>query len=235
MDRRDSIKSLFLGSVAAGLVLQGCAPDSVVDGDKVGVTDAPLYGRTEPEKVRDQKLHEDEFFNEHELTTIAVLCDIILPKNNQFGSASDSGVVEFVDFIVKDMTHYQTPLRGGVMWLDGFSNRLYNKEFVACSDTEQLAMCDRIAYPKKTKPELKQGEQFFTRMRNLTLTGYFTSKMGIEDLGYKGNSPNVWDGVPEEVLKDHSVSYDPDWLVKCVDQSKRADLAQWDDDGNLIS
>ena len=72
-------------------------------------------------------------------------------------------------------------------------------------------------------------------MRNLTLTGYYTSKMGIEDLGYKGNMPNVWDGVPEDVLAAHGLNYDPSWLAKCVDQSKRADIATWDDEGNLIS
>ena len=101
-----------------------------------------------------------------------------------------------LDFIVKDMPEHQVPIRGGVMWLDGFSNKLYNKEFINCSDQEQITMCDQIAYPKKTKSALKPGEHFFTRMRQLTLTGYFTSKMGIEELGYKGNTPNVWDGIP---------------------------------------
>jgi hypothetical protein len=59
--------------------------------------------------------------------------------------------------------------------------------------------------------------------------------MGIEDLGYIGNSPNIWDGVPEEVLKEHGLSYDQEWLSKCVDQSKRDVLAEWDEEGNLIS
>jgi hypothetical protein len=72
-------------------------------------------------------------------------------------------------------------------------------------------------------------------MRNLTLTGYYTSKIGIEDLGYKGNTPNVWDGVPEDVLAQHDVSYDAEWIEKCVDQSKRGIIAEWDEEGNLIS
>ena len=57
----------------------------------------------------------------------------------------------------------------------------------------------------------------------------------MKELGYKGNSPNVWDGVPQEVLDDHGLSYDEEWLSKFVDQSKRLDIAKWDDDGNLIS
>jgi len=233
MNRRDTIKSLILGSVATGLVLNGCLPNGSEALPKVAKR--PLYGRTPSEKLRDEQIYKETFLNEGELSTIAVLCDIILPKNDLYGSASEAGVKEFVDFIVKDMPYQQTPLRGGLMWLDNYSNKLYSKEFVNCSHKEQLHICDQIAYPDKTNPALKQGEKFFTRMRNLTLTGYFTSKMGIKDLGYKGNTPNVWDGVPEEVLKDHGMKYDKKWLAKCVDQEKRDIAAKWDDKGNLIS
>jgi len=72
-------------------------------------------------------------------------------------------------------------------------------------------------------------------MRNLVLTGYFTSEVGIKELGYQGNTPNVWNGVPQEVLDDHGLSYDEEWLAKCLDPDTRADIAQWDDEGNLIS
>jgi hypothetical protein len=71
--------------------------------------------------------------------------------------------------------------------------------------------------------------------RCFPLTGYFTSEIGIKELGYKGNIPNVWDGVPPEILKDYSVSYDKEWIDKCVDQSKRNEIAEWDEDGNLIT
>jgi len=77
--------------------------------------------------------------------------------------------------------------------------------------------------------------QFFSLMRNLTLTGYYTSKIGIEELGYKGNMPNVWDGVPEDVLEQHGLAYDEEWLAKCVDQSKRGIIAEWDNEGNLLT
>lgn len=233
MNRRDTIKSLLLGSVAAGFVLNGCKTE-VVKG-KETLLNVDLLGQTPEEIERDEKLLNDSFFNEHELTTIAVLCDIILPSNTRFGSATDAGVDEFIEFIVKDMTYQQTPIRGGLMWLDGYSNRLFNKEFIKCSKEEQLHICDQIAFPEKTKPELKQGEKFFTRMRNLTVTGYFTTKEGIEDLGYMGNAPNIWDGIPDDVLKSHGMEYDPVWLAKCIDQTKRGDIAVWDDNGNLIS
>ena len=121
------------------------------------------------------------------------------------------------------------------MWLDNFAIKTYEKEFISCTPEEQLVLCDQIAYPLEVEPNLKAGAKFFTRMRNLTLTGYYTSKMGIEALGYQGNRPNVWDGVPEAVLQKHGLSYEPEWLAKCVNQDTRADIAKWDDDGNLIS
>jgi hypothetical protein len=233
MNRRDTIKSLLLGSVATGLVVHGCAPKTAEVAAKTA--DLPFYGRTPKEKVHDRNIFESEFLNEHEVSTIAVLCDIILPASESFGSASEAKVQDFIAFIVKDLPDHQIPIRGGLMWLDNYSNKSYKKEFVACTNEEQLVICDLIAYPQETAPEHKQGEKFFTRMRNLTLTGYYTTKMGIEDLGYKGNTPNVWDGVPQEVLDQHDMAYDPVWLAKCVDQSKRGDIAKWDEQGNLIS
>ncbi|WP_299553999.1 gluconate 2-dehydrogenase subunit 3 family protein [Seonamhaeicola sp.] len=234
MNRRDSIKSILLGSLAGGVALQGCSTEAPSDVGPKEIT-FPDYGRTPKEQLRDKELLNKVFFNEHELATIAVLCDIILPKSENFGSATDAEVPTFIEFIVKDIEAYQLPLRGGIMWLDSYSNKLYNKAFISCTEQEQYNICDQIAYPEETEPELKPGEHFFTTMRNLTLTGYYTSKMGIEALGYKGNTANVWDGVPEDVLKDHGLEYETEWLAKCIDQSKRADIAKWDNDGYLIT
>jgi hypothetical protein len=233
MNRRDTIKSILLGSVAAGLVVNCCAPAAKDAAPEIA--DLPFYGRTPEEKEHDREVMASEFLNEHELSTIAVLCDIILPASDTFGSATDAKVHEFIEFIVKDLPDYQTPIRGGLMWLDNFAKKSYAKEFIACTNEEQFAICDQIAYPQEVEPDLKQGAKFFTRMRNLTLTGYYTTKMGIEDLGYKGNTPNVWDGVPQEVLDELGMSYDPAWLAKCVDQDTRGDIAKWDGEGNLIS
>ena len=233
MNRRDTIKSLLLGSVAAGLVVNGCAPTA--KDAKDAIADLPFYGRTPEEVEHDRKVMASEFLNEHELSTIAVLCDIILPSSDTYGSATDAKVHDFIEFIVKDLPDHQTPLRGGLMWLDNFAKKSYAKDFKDCMNEEQLAICDQIAYPKEVAPDLQQGAKFFTRMRNLTLTGYYTTKMGLDDLGYKGNTPNVWDGVPQDVLDELGMSYDPAWLAKCINQDTRGDIAKWDDDGNLIS
>lgn len=235
MKRRDSLKTLLVGSVAGGLMVSGCATGSDSNTNVPEVPQLPGYGRNEAEKEHDAKVLAENFLNEHELETIAVLCDIILPSNAEFGAATDAGVPEFIAFIVKDMPRQQLPIRGGIAWLDNHSNKLHNLEFKACSEEQQKAICDSIAWPGKTAPELIPGERFFTRMRNLTLTGYFTSEMGIKDLGYEGNRPGVWDGVPDEVLKEHGLAYEEEWLAKCIDQSKRTEIATWDEEGNLLS
>ena len=83
--------------------------------------------------------------------------------------------------------------------------------------------------------DLSEPVQWFNLVRNLTMTGYFTSEVGIKELGYKGNMPNVWDGVPQYVLDQYGLKYDEDWLEKCIDQSTRMTIAEWDDDGNLLT
>ncbi|MDH5379219.1 MAG: gluconate 2-dehydrogenase subunit 3 family protein [Cyclobacteriaceae bacterium] len=235
MDRRETIKSLFVTSLAGGLVLQSCAPDKVDSVEVVPADKTNVYGRTPEEAKRDKDLFSEIYFTEHEIETIAVLSDIILPSNDSYGSATDAAVPDFVEFMSKDLPYHQLPLRGGIMWLDSQSNKLYNSEFVKCTHEQQISLVDRIAYPLDAKPEMAAGVKFFSLMRNLTLTGYYTTEMGIKDLGYKGNQPNVWDGVPDDVLKEHNLEYDPEWIPKFVDQSKRDVQAQWDDDGNLIS
>lgn len=238
MDRRKSIKSILLGSVAGGLVIHGCGPD--MDSKENAVVPEAgenHFGRTPKEKEALAKMHAEQFFNEYEIDTMKVLCAIILPANEKFGSATDAGVPEFIEFMSKDIPELQTPLRGGLMWLDHASNKEFGTVFTKADPAQQKQLLDTVAFPEVTVPISEQPLpiQFFSLMRNLTLTGYYTSKMGIEDLGYKGNSPNVWDGVPEEVLQQHGVAYDPVWLSKCVDQRKRGTIAEWDAEGNLLT
>ena len=238
MDRRKSIKSIFLGSVAGGLAFTGCQPGTEREAEEAIAQSAEKYfGRTPEEKELIDELNAEQFFNEHEMDTIKVLCAIILPANEKFGSATDAGAPDFIEFMSKDYPPFQMPLRGGLMWLDHKFNTEFNTEFIASTPEQQKQILDTIAFPDITIPDAEQPLeiQFFSLMRNLSLTGYYTSKMGIEDLGYKGNMPNVWDGVPADVLEQHGVAYDETWLAKCVDQSKRGDIAEWDENGNLLT
>ena len=142
---------------------------------------------------------------------------------------------EFIDFAVKEWPNQQDGFRNGIIWLDTFSKIRNGKDFIFATDEAQIAILDEIAYPDKATEETQPGVDFFNQIRNFTLTGYYTTQMGWDDLGYVGNRPNVWDGVPEEVLNEHGLEYEPEWLAKCVDQSKRDVTAEWDEDGNLLT
>lgn len=220
MKRRESLKALALGAISTAAMLSAC------DTDKKPVAKAADAGtgidRHPDEKKRDEKLMAEKFFDEHEMATIAVLADIIIPKDETSGSATEAGVPAFIEFIVKDRPAHQLPMRGGLKWLDVQSLKRYNKKFIECSSQDQLALVDEIAFPEKAKSEMKQGVAFFNRMRDLTATGFFTSEIGIKDLGYAGNKPNRWDGVPQEVLDQYGVKYDEKMLSECV---------KWDDAG----
>lgn len=237
MDRRDSIKSIVLGTVAGGLALHGCKPETATPIEETPIVESPVYGRTPEEVEHNAKLQSEQFFNEHEMESLGVFCALILPANENYPSASEVGVPEFIEFIVKDIPSHQTPIRGGLMWLDHTSNNMFNAEFKTISEEQQKEILDSIAFPDITIPQSKWAleERFFNTMRNLTMTGYYTTKTGLEDLGYKGNQFNIWEGVPEDVLQQHGVAYEPEWLAKCVDNTKRNDIAQWDEDGNLLT
>ena len=167
---------------------------------------------------------------------ISEISNLILPPN-EFGSINDAEVPELIEFMAKDIPSYEAPLKDGLASLNQHSNKKFKKVFVDCDENQQKSILDLMAYPD---PNLSSSEQtddikWFTLFRNLTMTGYYTSKVGIKELGYKGNTPNVWDGVPQDVLDQYGLSYDQDWLAKCVDQTKRNDVAEWDDQGNLVT
>ena len=233
MDRRESLKSMVLGSMALGLTLESCVketPKEVIE-DKIWNY---TYGRTPEEAAFDEKLMSEQFFKDNELETIRTLANLILPPN-EHGSIEQAGVVDFIEFMAKDVPEFQVKIRGGLMWLNNHCNSKYNTVFVNCTEDQQKEVLDKIAFPDPEADEQVQEVQFFSLMRNLVLTGYFTSEVGIKELDYKGNTPNNWDGVPQEVLDEHGLSYDPEWLAKFVDHNTRGDIAQWDDEGNLIS
>jgi len=237
MDRRKSIQTLILGAGASALAFHGCKTDSKEIATDIPASDPKYFGRTPEELERLEKLHAEELFNAHEIETIGVLSTVILPPKEPHGGPLEANVPEFVEFIGKDMPDLQQTLLGGLMWLDHKSNTEYGTEFKSATLAQQKQICDQICWHDPEVPLDDQALeiQFFALMRNLTLTGYYTSKVGIEDLGYKGNQPNVWDGVPQEVLDKHGVAYDPEWIAKCIDQSTRGTIATWDEKGNLLS
>jgi gluconate 2-dehydrogenase gamma chain len=219
MDRRKSLKAIALGTFSTSLFAAGCKPDEK-KAEEVKPADAVAnFDRMAEEAAHDNKImNSEKFFTAHEMATITLLADIIVPKDEVSGSASEAGVPAFIEFIVKDMPDHQTPLRGGLRWLDMQCMKRYEKAFKDCSNVQQIEMVDLIAYPDraKGKKDLAPGVAFFNKMRDLTLTGFYTTQMGIKDLGYMGNQPNQWNGVPDDVLKQYGLAYSEKELKECV-------------------
>ncbi|MCJ8210532.1 gluconate 2-dehydrogenase subunit 3 family protein [Mucilaginibacter sp. RS28] len=219
MDRRDSLKALLVTTVSGGVLLEACK-NPQTEKEAAAKPAANDADRMEEEKLHDKKLKDETFFKSEEMATIGILADIIIPKDNVSGSATDAKVPDFIEFIVKDMPEYQTPMRGGLRWLDLQCLNRYGNPFKDCPHNQQIEMVDRIAYPNKAKPDMAQGVAFFNLMRNLTATGFYTTEIGWKDVGYVGNTPNQWNGVPDDVLKQYDMAYTEKELKECVSFSK---------------
>jgi gluconate 2-dehydrogenase gamma chain len=216
MDRRKSLKAIALGTVSTSILLDAC---KTADEKQIAKnTGKPVsdFNRMKEEAAHEKEVNAKTFFNPHEMATITILADIIIPKDNVSGSASDAKVPDFIEFIVKDKPEHQVPMQGGLRWLDMKCLKNYQNPFTDCSKQQQLEMVDAIAYPKKAKPEMKAGVAFFNLMRNLTATGFYTSEIGVKDVGYMGNTPNQWNGVPADVLSQYNLAYTDKELKECV-------------------
>jgi hypothetical protein len=143
-----------------------------------------------------------QFFTDHEYGTVRVLVDLILPRDEHSGSATEAMVPEFLDFMMTDQPDRQIAMRGGLAWMDLECRERFGKTFVDCGAEQKAAFLDLLAWPDTAPEELSHGVAFFTEFRDLTATGFFTSKMGFDDLRYMGNEfVTEWKGCPEEAIR----------------------------------
>jgi gluconate 2-dehydrogenase gamma chain len=149
-----------------------------------------------------------KFFTAREYATVGLLVDLIIPKDERSGSASDAGVPEFMDFMMIDQPQRQTAMRGGLAVIDRLCESRYDKRFTALTDVQRRAILDEIAYTSNRDPGLRQHVTFFNSFRDLTASGFWTTKMGIEDLQYQGNVfIDEWNGCPAPALEKLGVKY----------------------------
>lgn len=205
MNRRESLKALSITTLSAGVLIQACDTKPGPETSPAAVEDSNQPYRLPEEKEKEKQLAAETFFTPHELATITILADMIIPKDEHSGSASDAKVPEFIEFIVKDQPEHKVPMRGGLRWLDTKCLNRYDNSFKDIQPAQRIEIIEEIAYPEDAKPEMQQGVAFFNRMRGLTASGFFTSKIGIEDLGYVGNTPNKWEGVPADIVKQYGL------------------------------
>jgi len=150
-----------------------------------------------------------KFFTRHEYAVVTLLVDLIIPKDERSGGATDAAVPQFMDFMMVDQPARQTAMRGGLAWLDRECVSRFEKDFLTATAAQRTEVLDDIAWPDKAKPAHAHGVAFFNGFRDLTASGFFTSKMGIDDLKYMGNRyVPEWTGCPPEVMKKLGVSFD---------------------------
>jgi gluconate 2-dehydrogenase gamma chain len=148
-----------------------------------------------------------KFFTDGEWSTVRTLVDMVIPRDARSGSATDAGVPEFMDVILTEFPDSGKSMREGLAWLDGECRRRFARPFPDCTEIERKALLDAIAWPKRATPEMKQGADFFKQFRNLTASGFWSSRMGVEDLRYIGNVFNPgWSGCPPAALEQLGVS-----------------------------
>ena len=202
LGRRDALKLIGLMAAAPAFSF-GCGEQDVLDARQRAPESTQAGAATQPGAG-----YELQFFTDHEYETVRILTDLIIPADERSGSASEARVPEFIDFVMTDelldgMARRQTALRGGLAWLDYQCLDRFSKLFAACTEAERREMIDQIAYPERAEPAMRPGVVFFNSLRDLTASGFFSSKMGVEDLQYIGNQAlPAWPGCPQEVL-DH--------------------------------
>jgi len=234
MNRRENLKLLFTGSIGTGLILTGCSPEEQAMPQVHLLEGGTIGGRTEEEKLRDQELLSENFFTEDEMKKLNILVDIIIPKDAESPSATEVKVPEFMEFIMKDMPYNQTPMRGGLMWLDFEADEKFGKSFLELSHDQVIEIVELVAWPDKATPEYEGAVKWFNLLRNLTCSGYFSTEAGWKYIDYRGNQPNVWDGVPQEVMDKHGFTLPEKYVPIYLKPEDRGTVAQWDDEGNLI-
>jgi gluconate 2-dehydrogenase gamma chain len=180
VSRRTILKSLTIGA-AVGSVL------------RVIPLQAAEYAHTmiETEKSDGKSAaYAPKFFDAHQFKTLQSLCETILPADADSGGAIEAGAPEFIDLLTSENAEYQAKLGGGLKWLDSTCSSRYNKPYLDCTPQQQREMLDLIAYRKNAQQDdsLIHAVEFFSFLRNFTADGFFTSKIGIKYLGYKGNT-----------------------------------------------
>jgi hypothetical protein len=180
VSRRDILKTLALGA-AGGSVLQ-VIPAKAAEFAHQAVHNekaASPAGKYTP-----------KFFSAHQYELLTNLCDTIIPKDDKSAGAVEAGAPEFIDLLTSENEDFQLILGGGLMWLDSTCVDRYSTAYLDCKPDQRKEILDLIAFRKNAKqdPTLSQGVNFFAFLRRATCDGFYTSKIGIADLQYMGNT-----------------------------------------------
>lgn len=234
MNRRENLKLLFTGSLGTGLILTACSPEEKLADLSPKIAGTP-GGRVPEEIQRDNSLLSDNFFTAQELAMVSILADIVIPKDEVSASATEAKVPDYIEFMVKDQPANQTSFRGGLMWVNLQAYERFSKPFAEISQSQRMEIVDEIAWPDKASKEVEIGVKFFNLLRNMTISGFYTTEIGFRDIGHVGNTPNVWEGVPQDVMNQYGLSLEEKYLDVYLKAADRTTVATWDDQGKLLT
>lgn len=169
--RRDVLRNIALSAALGGL----------------SSADAQHAHHEVAEEKKLTGVYKPKAFNAREYKTLQRLSELIVPADERGPSALQSGAPEFIDLLTSANEDLQTIYRGGIAWLDRTMEKKHGTSFVDSKPAEQTAMLDLIAYKKNDSAELGAGIRFFDWCRKMVVDAYYTSPVGIKDIGYLGN------------------------------------------------
>ena len=180
ISRRDVLKSLAVSAAATSVLRVIPAHAAEIAHQMIAAEKAAAPA----------KAYTPKFFSAHDYKTLQALCQTIIPADADSGGAIEAGAPEFIDLLTSENKDYQITLGGGLMWLDSTCSDRYGMAYLECTPEQQKEILDKIAYRKNALADssLDQGVAFFSSLRNMTADGFFTSKLGIQYLGYIGNT-----------------------------------------------
>ena len=196
-DRRDFVKFLAAAPLAHFAVTA------------LDLEEAAIQTRETLEKLAERgQQYQPKVFTPAEWRTARMLVDLVIPRDARSGSATDARVPEFMDVFMESRENMRTWMHAGLTWLDDETRKRFSKTFIDCDDAQRKAVLDDIAWPRRARPEMQAGVRFFNNFRNFTASGFWSSKMGVDDLQYMGNRPmSQWNGCPAPALNKLGVKY----------------------------
>ena len=205
LTRRDALAVMAAVPLAAAF---GTTPE-IVEGAIAAAQQAQQQQQATAGPKPAPGVYKRQFFTAHEWRTVRVLVDLIIPRDERSGGATDAGVPEFLDFMMTDRPNLQLQMRGGLRWIDNRSNTHFGKRLIALTPNQQMRILDEIAYPKQAAPEVSHGVAFFNFFRDMTAAGFWSSRIGVKDIGYMGNEWRMeWNGCPPAANERLGVSHD---------------------------
>lgn len=126
-----------------------------------------------------------QFFNPAEYAILDHATELIIPADEGPGARA-AAVCEFIDLMVSHDVDIQYQFRTGLAWLDAFATEKMGRGFAGLSVSEQEALLGKLAYRDRQSATELQGREFFKVLREYTVMGFYTSRVGLEELDYPG-------------------------------------------------